>query len=199
MRLRILVVVLLATVTPGALAQDLNDQLERMTKDAVKKVAPAVVQIVTQGGTDMVVTSPKGPVFRKALGPTTGVIVDEGGYIVSSAFNFINSPTTIIVAVPGYSEPFLAKKIATDKSRMLTLLKIDKTGLPVPKFVPAKDLKVGQSAIALGRTLDLNALDTSRDHPPSVSYGIISALGRVWGKAVQTDAKVSPINYGGPL
>src|SRR5205823_4997106 len=99
----------------------INDDFEKAIKQAAKTVGPSVVQIQTQGGTDMVVTSPKGPVFRKALGPTTGVIVDADGYIVSSAFNFINSPTTIIVAVPGYNEPFLAKKIATDKSRMLTL------------------------------------------------------------------------------
>jgi S1-C subfamily serine protease/pimeloyl-ACP methyl ester carboxylesterase len=32
-----------------------------------------------------------------------------------------------------------------------------------------------------------------------VSVGIISALERIWGKAMQTDAKVSPANYGGPL
>ena len=37
------------------------------------------------------------------------------------------------------------------------------------------------------------------DGLPSVSVGIISALDRIWGKAVQTDAKVSPTNYGGPL
>jgi S1-C subfamily serine protease len=177
----------------------LNDEFEKTIKQAAKTVAPSVVQIQTQGGTDMVVTSPKGPVFRKALGPTTGVIVGADGYIISSAFNFINNPTTIIVAIPGHKEPVLAKKIATDKSRMLTLLKVDATGLPVPKFVPNKELKVGQSALAMGRTLDLKALDTSRDHPPSVSFGIISALGRIWGKAMQTDAKISPINYGGPL
>src|SRR4029079_7946457 len=29
--------------------------------------------------------------------------------------------------------------------------------------------------------------------------GVISALGRIWGKAVQTDCKVSPVNYGGPI
>jgi S1-C subfamily serine protease len=188
-----------ATWPLSAQQADLNDQFEKAVKEAARKVAPSVVQIQTQGGTDMVVTSAKGPAFRKAFGPTTGVVVDPDGYIISSAFNFINNPATIIVAVPGHKEPFLAKKVATDKSRMLTLLKIEQTGLPVPKFVPAKDLKVGQSAIALGRTLDLKALDTSRDHPPSVSHGIISALGRIWGKAVQTDAKISPINYGGPL
>jgi serine protease Do len=29
--------------------------------------------------------------------------------------------------------------------------------------------------------------------------GIVSAVQRIWGKAIQTDAKVSPSNYGGPL
>jgi serine protease Do len=32
-----------------------------------------------------------------------------------------------------------------------------------------------------------------------VSIGIVSAVDRVWGKAIQTDAKISPANYGGPL
>ena len=32
-----------------------------------------------------------------------------------------------------------------------------------------------------------------------MAVGILSALNRVWGKAIQTDAAVSPNNYGGPL
>jgi S1-C subfamily serine protease/predicted esterase len=32
-----------------------------------------------------------------------------------------------------------------------------------------------------------------------VSVGVVSALNRIFGKAIQTDAKVSPVNYGGPL
>ena len=32
-----------------------------------------------------------------------------------------------------------------------------------------------------------------------MAVGILSALDRVWGKAIQTDAAVSPNNYGGPL
>src|SRR5262245_45122909 len=175
-------------------AQDLNDQLEQATKDAVRKVAPSVVQIVTQGGADIVVPSAKGPIFRKALGPTTGVIVASDGFIISSAFNFINNPTAILVAVPGHAEPYVAKRIATDRARMLTLLKIEASKLPVPAATPRKDLRVGQWAIALGRTLD-----TKRLSAPSVSVGIISALDRIWGRALQTDAKVSPVNYGGPL
>lgn len=184
----------LAVAPVAAQPGDLNDELELAMKLAVRKVAPSVVQIVTQGGADMVVTTAKGPVFRKALGPTTGVIIGADGWVISSAFNFINNPTTILVAVAGHPEPYVARRVANDKARMLTLLKIDKTGLPVPAFVPNKELQVGQWAIAVGRSLDIK-----RDSPPSISVGIISALGRIWGRALQTDAKVSPVNYGGPL
>jgi serine protease Do len=177
-----------------ARAQDLNEALEKAIKDAVRKVAPTVVQIVTQGGADLVVTTPKGPTFRKTLGPTTGVIVSEDGYIISSTFNFVNSPTSILVSIPGQNEPVVAKRIANDKSRLLTLLKVDAKGLPVPTAASKKDIVEGQTAIALGRTLD-----SKKTSLPSVSVGIISAVGRIWGKALQTDAKISPVNYGGPL
>jgi S1-C subfamily serine protease/predicted esterase len=191
--LALLVLAVPAVAQPPA-ADDLNEQNEQAIKEAVKLVAPSVVQIQTSGGTDLVVPTPKGPVFRKALGPTTGVIVSPDGYILSSAFNFVNNPSTIIVAVPGHKEPYVAKRIATDRSRMLTLLKIEQSGLPVPQVAPRKEIQIGQWSIALGRTLD-----TNRDSPPSVSIGIISAVDRIWGKAVQTDAKISPVNYGGPL
>src|SRR5437667_4177462 len=118
---------------PAVWAQeDLNDLLEKSTKAAVARVAPSVVQIVTQGGADVVVTGPKGPTFRKGLGPTTGLIVSADGYVVSSAFNFVNNPTIILVGVPGRAEPYIAKTIATDKARMITLLKIEADKLPVP-------------------------------------------------------------------
>ena len=185
---------ILLSLAPLARAQDLNDVLEKATKDAVKKVGPCVVQIVTQGGADIVVTTPKGPSFRKALGPTTGVIVSEDGYVVSSLFNFVNDPTTILVSIPGREEPLVAKRVANDRSRMLSLLKIDAKGLPTPTASPKKDVQEGQFAIAIGRTLD-----AKRAGAPSISIGIISAIGRIWGKAIQTDAKISPVNYGGPL
>ncbi len=185
MRLQLLAPIFtLMTAAGRSFAQeDLNGQIERAMKEAVKKVSPSVVQITTLGGADMVVTSPKGPVFRKALGPTTGVVVGADGLIVSSAFNFINNPTNILVGVPGHKEPYVAQRIATDRSRMLTLLKIDAKGLAVPGYVPRNDIQVGQWSIALGRTLD-----AKRENIPSVSVGIVSAVGRIWGKALQTDA-----------
>src|SRR5262249_36115265 len=134
-----------------------------------------------------------GPQLRRGTGPTTGLVVGADGYIITSSFNFANRPSAIFVGVPGRPDRLVAKVVATDQTRMLTLLKVEATGLPVPAAAPKKERRVGRSAVALGRTV------AGVDTPPSVSVGILSALGRVWGKAVQTDAKVSPVNYGGPL
>src|SRR5262249_11704508 len=123
-----------------------------------------------------------------------GLVVSEDGYIISSAFNFANKPTSIFIAVPGQKERFVAKVVATDHTRMLTLLKIDAKGLPLQTATPKSEIRVGQTALAVGRTL---AVDT--ETPPSVSVGIVSAIERIWGKCIQSDAKISPTNYGGPL
>ncbi|MCA9166568.1 MAG: PDZ domain-containing protein, partial [Planctomycetales bacterium] len=53
------------------------------------------------------------------------------------------------------------------------------------------DWQVGQTVVAIGKTFEAEQ--------PNLSVGILSALDRVWGKAIQTDAKISPANYGGPL
>src|SRR5712692_3594280 len=186
--------VALFTIAAARLAsQDLDDVQQATMKAAVAKVAPAVVQIETSGGSDIVGSGSVGQQIRKGTGPTTGLVVSPDGYIISSAFNFANKPSAIFVALPGRKERLVAKVVATDQSRMVTLLKVEATGLPVPAATPKKEIRIGQWAMALGRTW------ASLDSLPSVSVGIVSALGRIWGKAIQTDAKVSPVNYGGPL
>jgi S1-C subfamily serine protease/predicted esterase len=182
-------------------ADDLDDLQEKAIKAAVLKVAPCVVQIETQGGTELVTSGgprmPGGPAgIRLGTGPTTGLTVHGDGYVISSAFNFANKPQSILVSVPGHKERYVAEIVANDQTRMLTLLKLigvsDKLTVPVPS--PKSEMRIGQTALAVGRTL------TGPTRPmPSVSVGIISALDRIWGKAIQTDAKVSPTNYGGPL
>lgn len=157
---------------------------EQVFKLAMAKVAPSVVRIETVGGLEQV-----GDVLT-STGPTTGVVVSESGDIITSSFNFLSQPASILVTLPD-GQRFPAKQIANDKLRMLTLIRIEASQLPVPVAAPKQDIKVGEWSIALGRTY---GGDT-----PSVSVGIISALERVWGKAIQTDAKISPVNYGGPL
>jgi S1-C subfamily serine protease len=184
----------LALLQPSQ-AEDLNELKQQAVKAAVKKVAPSVVMIETSGGTEIITAGPKGAKIRSGNGPTSGIVVSEDGYIITSAFNFANKPSSIIVAVAGHKERHVAKVVCTDQTRMLTLLKIETTEkLVVPEAVKAADMKVGQTSIAVGRTLVGDV-----EQSPSVSVGIISALDRVWGKAIQSDAKISPTNYGGPL
>src|SRR6478672_6625823 len=75
-------------------AQDLTDQEEQAIHDAVAKVAPSVVKIETIGGLERV-----GRVLV-STGPTTGLAVAEDGYVISSAFNFAQQPSSILVTLP---------------------------------------------------------------------------------------------------
>ena len=166
-------------------AQDLDALEQKALSDAVDRVAPSVVRIETVGGLERV---------DKVLfgaGPTTGLVVDSSGYILSSAFNFVNKPASILVRLPdGSRKP--AKLIARDHNCQVVLLKIEiDHPLPVPVAAPLAQMRVGQWCVAVGRTFE--------EAQPNLSVGILSALGRVCGKALQTDAPTSPNNYGGPL
>ena len=173
--------------SPSALAagEDVEMLEQEAFRAAVDRVAPSVVRIETVGGMPRV-----GRVLFGS-GPTTGLVVDKEGYIVSSQFNFINRPASILVRLSeNQFKP--ARLVATDHSRMLVLLKIDTDEpLPVPEIISPDQMRVGQWTIAVGRTFEGDR--------PNMSVGILSAVGRIWGKAVQTDAAVSPSNYGGPL
>lgn len=187
---------LAALAAVPAAAQDVNDATEKAMKEAAVKVAPSVVRIETSGGAEAIWGSGrKGPevMFRRGVGASTGLVVDPDGYILTSTFNFVGEPTDIFVTVPGRPRT-VGKVIGSDPTRMLTMLKIDQTGLPLPQAFPKKDVEVGMWSIAIGRTLD-----PELTHPPSINGGIVSATNRVWGKAIQSDAKISPVNYGGPL
>jgi serine protease Do len=169
-----------------ATAQDDVDLLEQKAfQTAVDRAAPSVVCIETVGGLERM-----GRVLF-GTGPTTGLVVEKDGYLVSSAFNFVNKPASILVRMAdGTRKP--AKLVATDHNRMLVLLKIEvDKPLPVPEIVPQSEIRVGQWAIAVGRAFGTSATNSS--------VGVLSAVNRIWGKAIQTDAAVSPNNYGGPL
>jgi serine protease Do len=184
-------ILLLSAVAFAAFSRPVvgDDELELREQSAleaaVDRVAPSVVSIETVGGLERVDR------LLVGSGPTTGLVVSSDGYIVSSAFNFVQKPSsTIVILADGTRLP--AQLVATDRSRMLVLLKVEPgRELPVPDAAPENEVQVGWWAIALGRAFDLAR--------PNVSVGIVSALGRLSGRAIQTDAKVSPANYGGPL
>lgn len=183
--MRSTIFVLLALVSSPLAAQDLTQQEEQVMRAAVQHVAPSVVRIDTVGGLEQLDDVLLGE------GPTSGLIVSADGYIVSSTFSFLSQPSSILATMPG-GRRLPARIVARDHSRKLVLLKVDANEpLPVPSEVPTQEIVVGQWSIAVGRTFNIDK--------PNVSIGIVSARDRIWGKAIQTDAKVSPSNYGGPL
>lgn len=131
-----------------------------------------------------------GSSFLLADGPTTGVIYSSDGLILTSSFNFVRNPSIVTVILPdGRRLP--AEILGRDQVRKLTLLKVEADGLPEPQWAPREQVRVGQWAIALGHGFG--------DDAHTVSVGIVSALNRMMGNGIQTDATLSPQNYGGPL
>jgi serine protease Do len=178
-----------ATAVPAIAAESINDSLlsqeEAALRAAAESVAECVVQIRTIGGLEAV----EGTLL--ADGPTTGLIVSADGYVLSSAFNFVQQPSSILVTLPsGKQTP--AELVATDHSRMTVLLKLrGVSDLKTPQLAPPDEIQPGQWAVAVGRTFRADRIN--------VSVGIISAVNRMFGRAIQTDADVSTACYGGPL
>jgi len=166
-------------------AQSIIQLEEKAYQDSVARMMPSVVRIETFGGTERIGRT------LASSGPTSGLVVSEDGYVISSSFNFVRKPSSILVIFSN-GEKAAAEIVARDHSRMLTLLKVNtEQKLVVPRAISRGEIEVGQWAIAVGRTFDQAG--------PNVSIGIVSAVNRIWSKAVQTDAKISPSNYGGPL
>jgi len=131
-----------------------------------------------------------GSPFVVSDGPTTGLVYSADGYIVTSSFNFVREPALITVTLAD-GRRLAADLVARDQVRKVALLKVDAANLPVPAWAGTSDIRVGQTAVALG-------LGFGADEP-SIHVGIVSALRRMRANALQTDAKLSPANYGGPL
>jgi len=176
---------LLVVLSSFACAADLSALEQQAFQAAVERIAPSVVRIETVGGME------RAGEALVAAGPTTGLVVDADGYILTSTLGLEGQPDSILVRLSdGRRRP--ARRVADDTSRQLVLLKIDvEAPLSVPEMAPRESMRVGQWTIAVGRTFEADR--------PNMAVGILSATNRVWGKAIQTDAATSPSNYGGPL
>ena len=167
-------------------AQGAIEQLEADSLyAAAREASPYVVKVECIGGSERV-----GEQLISSA-PTSGVIVGADGYIACSAYAFAKNPTSILVEL-GDGDRKAAEVISEDHRYGLVLLKVDVSEpLDVPVPADSSKLEVGQWAITVARTLPGDDFN--------MSVGIVSAKDRVWGKAVQVDANVSPANYGGAL
>ncbi len=160
------------------------DDLGNAVRAAVKQVEPCVVRLRVIGGEQSV----DGDKISSLV--TTGVVISDKGEILTSQFALQGNPEAVL-AENQSGQRTNVEIVATDHVRRLVLLKAREGQWTAAKPAPSSSVQVGQWSIALGR---FYAPDSS-----NISVGVVSALNRIHGMAVQSDAKISPVNYGGPL
>ncbi len=139
---------------------------------------------------------------EKEVGGGTGFIVSSDGLILTNKHVVLDEEADYTV-LTNEGEKIAAEVLARDPVEDIAILKIDKSNLPVIELGDSNNLKIGQTAIAIG-----NALGEFRN---TVSVGVISGLRRSisaqgslgqteeFSEVIQTDAAINPGNSGGPL
>jgi serine protease Do len=160
------------------------DELGQSVRAAVQSADASIVRLRVIGGEQSV----DGDKVSSLV--TTGVVISDAGEILTSEFALQGKPEAIL------AEDIAGKRtnvevIATDHLRRLVLLKAKEGKWTPVRPASSQSIRIGQWSIALGR---FYAAESS-----NVSVGIVSALHRIHGLAIQSDAKISPVNYGGPL
>ena len=192
----------LPTVVVNQTQADSNARLQVSTTEidtaitqAVEKVGPAVVTVITQlpGGRRSIFGLTQGT----ATASGSGVIFSADGYILTNNHVVEGGQTYSVVLADGTNLD--AKLIGTDQFTDLAVLKVEGKMPAVATFGNSDVLKPGESVIAIGSPLG--------DFKNTVTSGVISATGRsldsgngyLMENMLQTDAAINQGNSGGPL
>ena len=166
---------------------------ERATIEIFERVSPSVVQVAAARSEANPWTEEPG---QGASG--TGFVWDSDGHIVTNDHVAQGAREVAVRFASG--EVVRAEVAGTAPNYDLAVLRIRGGTRPPPPLAlgTSSDLKVGQSAFAVGNPFGLDQ---------SMTSGIISALkrrlptqtGREISNVIQTDAAINPGNSGGPL
>lgn len=172
----------------STLAYDSADEMPVSYNAAVKRAAPAVVNVYNRG----VSNGGRNQLEIRTLG--SGVIMDQRGYIITNK-HVINDADQIIVALQD-GRVFEALLVGSDSLTDLAVLKISAANLPTIPINPKRTPHIGDVVLAIGNPYNLGQ---------TITQGIISATGRVGlnptGRQnfLQTDASINHGNSGGAL
>ncbi|MFZ1525524.1 MAG: trypsin-like peptidase domain-containing protein [Saprospiraceae bacterium] len=137
--------------------------------------------------------------FYPKNGSGSGVIYSSDGYIVTN--NHVVGFADKITVTDANGKKYTAKKIGTDESTDLAVIKIENTGNLLPiKVGDSEKVQVGEWVLAVGNPFGYLT--------STVTAGIVSAKGRSLDiirnekaieEFIQTDAAINPGNSGGAL
>ena len=169
---------------------------ERANIELFERVSPSVVQVAARSATSNPLADDESGSAGAASG--TGFVWDNDGHVVTNNHVVQNGGEVAIRFASG--EVAQAEIIGVAPNYDLAVLKIRSARkLPPPVALgSSSELKVGQSAFAIGNPFGLDQ---------SLTSGIISALkrrlptssGREISNVIQTDTAINPGNSGGPL
>lgn len=139
---------------------------------------------------------------QRTIGGGSGFIVSSDGLIVTNKHVVSDPEATYTILFNDGSEAKAEIK-ALHPTQDLAIVKVDKQNLKPVEFANSDELKVGQTAIAIGNALG--------EFDNTVSRGVISGLSRSLiasdgqgnseqlSQVIQTDAAINQGNSGGPL
>ena len=184
---------------PGTTPQTQVVQLQQNSAivDAVKKVNPAVVTIVSTLTTQRP-PSIFGPRTAPGQAIGTGVVIDPKGYIITN--NHVIDGAQKIEILFESGDKVTATLVGADPFSDLAVLQVTGKTMPaVAQLGDSRALQVGEPVIAIGSALG--------DYQDTITVGVVSALNRKvdanQGSSleglIQTDAAINNGNSGGPL
>jgi len=161
-------------------------------REAVRRVAPSVVTVLAAHAE--LQTTGGGSTEALAVELGSGVILDGGGYIVTSNHVVEHGAVVAVALVDGSVRP--ATLVGSDVAFDLAILKVDGDGLQAVVLGDSSAVEVGDIVLAVGNPMALGQ---------TVTQGIVSAKRRVntpdsgGEDLIQTDAAINPGNSGGAL
>lgn len=191
---------------------------DKLTIDAVKKVAPAVVSIVVSKYLPRIHDVNPAQFFNPFMfgdvedgakqmtkvGGGSGFIVKPDGLILTNKHVVFDTDAEYTVLMnDGTEHP--AKVLSRDPINDIAVLKIDAKDLPHAELASSKDIQLGQTVLAIGNALGLFTNSVSKGIISGLARSISASLGGVDGHmeqlrgVIQTDVAINQGNSGGPL
>jgi S1-C subfamily serine protease len=167
---------------------------EQATIDLFERTRGSVVFITTQARVVDVWTR---NAFNVPRGSGSGFVWDDRGHLVTNNHVVAGASAARVRLSDGREAD--ARLVGVSPAHDLAVLRIDVAKMPAPLQIGSShDLKVGQTALAIGNPFGLDW---------TLTIGIVSALDRALPTEdggliehlIQTDAAINPGNSGGPL
>ena len=159
----------------------------------IEKVGPSVVNVNT---VRLIHDAYMNVVPLRGMG--SGIIMDTKGHIMTN--NHIVEGAEDIEISMFDGRRLKGTLVGNDPTSDIAVVKVEDGSLPPAKLSDTSDIRVGQTAIAIGNPFGFLL------RGPTVTVGVISALKRtiqaekgVFENLMQTDAHINPGNSGGPL